>query len=90
MLQTVQIAPIAVNVILNLYCFLFYYYFCAEEAEKDYWEKINADRVATYNSKREKKRGTEKVYMQTNRMKNNEIAVRNGHNVILNVYDSHS
>ena len=68
-------------------CFLF---FCAEEAEKDYWEKINADRVATYNSKREKKRGTEKVHLQTNLMKNTEIAVRNERNVILNVYDSDS
>jgi len=33
----------------------------SEEAEKAYWEKINADRVARFNSKREKKRGTEKV-----------------------------
>lgn len=32
-----------------------------EEAEKDYWEKINADRMIRFNSKREKKRGTEKV-----------------------------
>lgn len=32
-----------------------------EEAEKSYWEKINADRMARYDSKREKKRGTEKV-----------------------------
>ena len=33
----------------------------AEEEEKSYWEKINADRMSRYNSKREKKRGTEKV-----------------------------
>lgn len=32
-----------------------------EEEEKSYWEKINADRMSRYNSKREKKRGTEKV-----------------------------
>lgn len=31
-----------------------------EEEEKSYWEKINADRMSRYNSKREKKRGTEK------------------------------
>ena len=37
----------------------------AEEAEKAYWEKINADRVARFNSKREKKRGTEKVGKQS-------------------------
>lgn len=33
----------------------------AEEEEKSYWEKMNADRMSRYNSKREKKRGTEKV-----------------------------
>ncbi|KAM7438927.1 La-related protein 7 [Porites harrisoni] len=32
-----------------------------EEAEKAYWEKINADRMVRFNSKRQKKRGTEKV-----------------------------
>ncbi|KAL9957934.1 hypothetical protein ACROYT_G034892 [Oculina patagonica] len=32
-----------------------------EEDEKTYWEKINADRVNRFNSKRGKKRGTEKV-----------------------------
>lgn len=32
-----------------------------EGEEKAYWEKINTDRVNRYNSKREKKRGTEKV-----------------------------
>lgn len=32
-----------------------------EEEEKSYWEKINADRIERYNSKRKKKRGTEKV-----------------------------
>ena len=26
-----------------------------------YWEKINADRMARYNAKREKKRGSDKV-----------------------------
>ena len=26
-----------------------------------YWEKINADRMVRFNSKRQKKRGTEKV-----------------------------
>lgn len=31
------------------------------EAEKVYWEKINADRMARYNAKREKKRGSDKV-----------------------------
>lgn len=33
----------------------------AEEDEKAYWEKINADRVTRYNAKRGKKRGAEKV-----------------------------
>ncbi|KAJ7373104.1 La- protein 7 [Desmophyllum pertusum] len=32
-----------------------------KEDEKAYWEKINADRITRFNSKREKKRGTEKV-----------------------------
>ena len=36
-------------------------YFFKEEEEKSYWEKINADRIERYNSKRKKKRGTEKV-----------------------------
>lgn len=39
----------------------FLIFYCAGEAEKVYWEKINADRMARYNAKREKKRGSDKV-----------------------------
>ena len=48
-------------VLCFLFIFLFIYFLCADEDEKAYWEKINADRITRFNSKREKKRGTEKV-----------------------------
>ncbi|XP_048580158.1 la-related protein 7 isoform X2 [Nematostella vectensis] len=39
------------------------------EEEKQYWKKINADRVARFQAKREKKRGTEKVISRVKQMK---------------------
>ncbi|EDO33058.1 predicted protein [Nematostella vectensis] len=50
------------------------------EEEKQYWKKINADRVARFQAKREKKRGTEKIARKTDevqtRQQSKQIHIR--------------